>query len=54
MGGRTMSLQQDYLQMRVLELAPEVYVCGQVFETDLKLIAKQNVRSIVNLSLIHI
>ena len=43
-----MSLQQDYLQMRVLELAPEVYVCGQVFETDLKLIAKQNVRSIVN------
>ncbi|MGB5628111.1 MAG: TIGR01244 family sulfur transferase [Woeseiaceae bacterium] len=43
-----MSLQQDYLQMRVLELAPQVYVCGQVFETDLKLIAKQNVRSIVN------
>jgi uncharacterized protein (TIGR01244 family) len=43
-----MSLQQDYLQMRVLELAPEVYVCGQVFETDLKLVAKQDVRSIVN------
>jgi sulfide:quinone oxidoreductase len=43
-----MSLQQDYLQMRVLELAPQVYVCGQLFETDLKLIAKQDVRSIVN------
>jgi len=34
--------------MRVLELAPQVYVCGQVFETDLKLIAKQGVRTIVN------
>jgi len=43
-----MSLQQDYLQMRVLELAPQVYVCGQVFETDLKLIAKQDVRTVVN------
>jgi sulfide:quinone oxidoreductase len=43
-----MSLAQDYLQMRVLELAPQVYVCGQVFETDLKLVAKQDVRTIVN------
>ncbi len=34
--------------MRVLELAPQVYVSGQVFEDDLKLAAKQNVRSIVN------
>ena len=34
--------------MRVLELAPQVYVSGQVFEADLKLAAKQNVRSIVN------
>ena len=34
--------------MRVLELAPQVYVSGQVFEEDLKLAAKQNVRSIVN------
>jgi len=41
-------MKQDYLQMRVLELAPQVYVCGQVFETDLKLIAKQGVRTIVN------
>jgi uncharacterized protein (TIGR01244 family) len=32
-------LQQDYLQMRVLELAPQVYVTGQLFEQDLKLIA---------------
>ena len=45
---RTMSLQQDYLQRRVRELAPQVYVCGQVFETDLKLVAKQDVRTIVN------
>ncbi len=34
--------------MKVLELAPQVYVSGQVFEEDLKLAAKQNVRSIVN------
>jgi len=34
--------------MRVLELAPQVYVSGQVFETDLKLMAKQGVRSIMN------
>ena len=41
-------MKQDYLQIRVLELAPQVYVCGQLFETDLKLVAKQGVRSIVN------
>lgn len=34
--------------MRVLELAPEVYASGQLFEQDLKLAAKQGVRSIVN------
>jgi len=34
--------------MRVLELAPEVYVTGQLFESDLKLIARQNVRSIMD------
>ena len=45
---RVESLQQDYLQMRVLELAPQVYVSGQVYEADLKLAAKQNVRTIVN------
>ena len=41
-------MKQDYLQMRVLELAPQVYVCGQLFETDIGLVPKQGVRSIVN------
>ena len=41
-------MKQDYLQMRVLELAPEVYVSSQVFESDLKMVADQDVRSIVN------
>ncbi|MGI9247544.1 MAG: beta-lactamase hydrolase domain-containing protein, partial [Woeseiaceae bacterium] len=41
-------MQQDYLQMRVLEMAPDVYVTGQLFEQDLKLIAKQDVRSIMD------
>ncbi len=34
--------------MRVLEVAPQVYASGQLFETDLGLLAKQGVRSIVN------
>ena len=34
--------------MRVLELAPEVYASAQLFESDLQLIAKQGVRSIVS------
>jgi len=41
-------LKQDYLQIRVLELAPQVYASGQLFEDDLRLVAKQGVRSIVN------
>ena len=41
-------MKQDYLQMRVLELAPQVFASGQLFEADLKLAAKQGVRSIVN------
>jgi uncharacterized protein (TIGR01244 family) len=41
-------LKQDYLQMRVLELAPQVYASGPLFESDLQLLAKQGVRSIVN------
>ena len=41
-------MKQDYLQMRVLELAPQVYVSGQLFESDLQLAAKQGVRSIMN------
>jgi sulfide:quinone oxidoreductase len=41
-------LKQDYLQIRVLELAPQVYASGQLFESDLQLVAGQGVRSIVN------
>lgn len=41
-------MQQDYLQIRVLEVAHQVYASGQLFESDLKLVAKQGVRSIVN------
>lgn len=41
-------MKQDYLQMRVLELEPGVYVSGQLFEHDVRLLAKQGVRSIVN------
>ena len=41
-------MRQDYLQMKVLELAPQVYVSGQVFEQDLKLAVDQGVRTIVN------
>ena len=33
--------------MRVLELAPNVDASGQLFESDLQLLAKQRVRSIV-------
>ena len=28
-------MKQDYLQMRVLELAPQVYASAQLFEHDL-------------------
>jgi sulfide:quinone oxidoreductase len=41
-------LKQDYLQMRVFELGPQVYVSGQLFEHDVRLMAKQGVRSIMN------
>ena len=41
-------MKQDYLQIRVLEMAPQVYVGGQLFETDMQLLAKQGVRTIVN------
>ena len=34
--------------MRVLELAPQVYVSGQLFEHDVRLAAKHGVRSIMN------
>lgn len=41
-------MRQDYLQIRVLEVAPQVYAAGQLFASDLELVAKQGVRSIVN------
>ncbi len=34
--------------MRVLELAPQVYVSGQLYEQDLRLAARQGVRSVMN------
>ena len=36
------------MQIRVLEVAPQVYASGQLFESDLKLVAKQGVRSIIS------
>ena len=41
-------MRQDYLQIRVFEVAPQVYASGQLFEEDLKLAARQGVRSILN------
>ena len=45
--GKVTKVKQDYLQMRVLELAPQVYASGQLFESDFQLLARQGVRSIV-------
>ncbi len=41
-------MKQDYLQMRVLQLAPNVFVSGQLYEHDVRLAAKQGVRTIMN------
>jgi uncharacterized protein (TIGR01244 family) len=41
-------VQQDYLQICVLELAPQVFVTGPLSATELELAAKQGFRSIVN------
>lgn len=41
-------MKQDYLQMKVLELAEQVFVSGQLYEHDIRLAAKQGVRTIVN------
>ncbi len=41
-------MKQDYLQIKMLEVAPQVYAAGQLFETDFSLIVKQGARSIVN------
>ncbi len=40
-------MKQDYLQIRVMELAPQVFVSGQIFEEDVRMLAKQGCRSIV-------
>lgn len=41
-------MRQEYLQIRVLELAPQVFVSGQLFETDVKILARQGIRTIVS------
>ena len=41
-------MKQDYLQIRVMELAHQVSVSGQLFEHDVRLLAEQGVRSIMN------
>lgn len=41
-------MKQDYLQIRVLEVSPQVYACGPLFESDLTLLARQGVRTILN------
>ena len=41
-------MTQDYLRIRVLEVAPQVYACGPLVESDLSLLAKQGVRRILN------
>lgn len=38
----------DYFRMRVLELAPDVYVTGQIYQHDFQVIAEQGIKSIVN------
>ena len=49
MGPGHPAVKQDYLQMRVLEVAPQVFASGPLFATDLSLLARQKVRSILNL-----
>ena len=38
----------EYFAMRVLELAPDVFVSGQLFEHELRAAARQGVKTIVN------
>ncbi len=40
-------MKQDYLQIRVFELEPEVFASGQLFDSDVALLGGQRVRSIV-------
>lgn len=41
-------MNNDYLQLRVLPLETDVFATGQLFETDLKLVAEQGVRTVIN------
>lgn len=41
-------MSAEYFAMRVLEMAPQVFVTGQIFEQDLKVAAKQGVKTVVN------
>lgn len=41
-------MSSDYMQLKVMELATQVYVCGQIFESDLKIAAEQGIRTVVN------
>jgi uncharacterized protein (TIGR01244 family) len=41
-------MSAEYFAMRVLQLAPDVYVTGQIFEHDLTTASKQGIRTIVN------
>ena len=38
----------EYFAMRVLQLEPDVYVTGQIFERDLATASKQGIRTVVN------
>ena len=42
-------MKQDYLQIKMLEVADQVFASPQLFEADLGLIAKQGARSIVSI-----
>ena len=41
-------MKQDYVQIKALEIAEQVFVAGQLFEHDIRLAAKQGVKSIMN------
>ena len=42
-------MKQDYLQIKMLEVADQVFASPQLFEADLSLIEEQGARSIVDL-----
>ena len=41
-------MSAEYFAMRVLQLDPDVYVTGQLFERDLATASKQRIRTVVN------